>query len=352
MTEFRRDPIAGHWVLVHTEDSMGPKDFDIEDHAPYQQGICQFCAGRESFTPPEVDAVRLNGSSANHTGWNVRVVPNKFPALRIEGNIDKRLNGIFEMSNGVGAHEVIIETPDHSKQLADLSDEEVGYVLRKYQSRINDLTGDKRFKYIIVFKNYGESAGASIEHSHSQVIALPMIPQHVLDELRGTITYYDQHQRCVYCDIIQQEYADKDRIVAENKDFITFCPFVSRYPFECWVLPKRHKSQFNTLPDGERQSLAAILRETMQRIKLALSDPSYNYYLHVPPINFDDQETIVLDEDNEIKVKSSWFQSYHWHMEIVPNLSKISGFEWGTGFYVVRTSPSVAAKHLRDVFVK
>ena len=352
MTEFRRDPIVGQWVLVHTDDSLTPSDFEKEDHILYQQAICQFCSGREHFTPPEVDSIRLNGSAPNQSGWNVRVVPNKFPALRIEGNIDKRLTGMFEMANGVGAHEVVIETPDHTKQMADLTQEDVFNVIKKYQSRLNDLTGDKRFKYIVIFKNYGESAGASIEHSHSQIIALPMIPQHVLDELRGTITYFDQHQRCVYCDIVQQEYTDKERLVTENKDFITICPFVSRYPFECWILPKKHSSQFNTLSDDERRSLAAILRETLLRIKVCLSDPSYNYYLHIPPINFEEHETISIDKESDLSVKSSWFQRYHWHMEIVPNLSKISGFEWGTGFYVVRTSPSVAAKCLREVSIK
>jgi UDPglucose--hexose-1-phosphate uridylyltransferase len=204
-------------------------------------------------------------------------------------------------------------------------------VLKQYQRRIIDLTGDKRFKYIIVFKNYGKSAGTSVEHAHSQIIALPMVPKYVAEEIEGARAYYEQNQRCVFCDIIDQEHQDQARIIAENDDFIAFCPFVPRYAFECWVAPKRHDSKFVAMDERVRDALAQILKETLLRLKICLSDPSYNFFLHNEPVNAGDQK------------------AFHWHIEIDPKLTRTTGFEWGTGFYVVRTSPEAAAGYLRDV---
>jgi len=232
MIELRRDPIIGQWVSVCVRNSLGPEHYEKEDQSSKHEATCQFCPGKEHHTPPEVDAIRAKRSEANRLDWQARVIPNKFPALKIEGNIDERTEGIFQLSNGVGAHEVIIETPVHGKNLADYTTEEMTNVIKLYQRRLRDLTGDKRFKYIIIFKNYGESAGTSVEHAHSQIIALPMIPKYVLEKLEGTKAYYNQHQRCVFCDMIQQEYQDKKRIFSENEDFIAFCPFVSRYAFD------------------------------------------------------------------------------------------------------------------------
>ena len=331
MTELRRDPVIGQWVNVHTEDSLGPDRYDKEDQTPRHEATCQFCPGREHQTPPEVDAVRVKNSAPNAPGWQVRVVPNKFPALKIEGNIDMAKEGMFDMSNGIGAHEVLIETPVHGKNLADFTEKETADVIKLYQNRMRDLTGDTRFKYIIIFKNYGESAGTSVEHAHSQIIALPMIPKYVLEKIEGAKAYYNEHKRCVFCDMVTQEREDQKRIFCENDDFIAFCPFVSRYAFEYWIMPQHHDSNFAEMNDKKRAALANILRETLLRLKNCLSDPSYNYYLHVAPINTGGEE------------------GFHWHIEIVPKLRRTTGFELGTGFYVVRTSPEAAAGYLRRV---
>lgn len=333
MSEFRRDPIIGQWVIVHTHDSWSSEKYEKDPHYIRQAVNCQFCPGKEHFTPPEIDAIRENGSTPNQPGWKVRVISNKFPALRVEGEIDRRHVGIYDVSNGVGAHEVVIETPDHHKGLADLEEGDVADVLKKYQSRMVDLARDRRFKYIIIFKNYGESAGTSVEHPHSQIIALPMVPEYVLKELSGARRYYEEHKRCLFCDIIEQEYRDKERIIAQNEEFIVFAPFAPRYPFECWILPKKHSSQFASIAEHERLSLAQLLKDCLARIKLCLSDPSYNFYLHVSPVNYEGEE------------------SYHWHLEIVPRLTQFSGFEWGSGYYVVRTSPEDAAQYLREVSI-
>ena len=330
MSELRRDPVIGQWVIVHKEGSLGPESYEKEDQAPKHAATCQFCPGREYQTPPEVDAIRTNGSKANTPDWQVRVVPNKFPALKIEGDLDGRVNGLFEMSNGIGAHEVLIETPDHNKNIADYTQKEVSNVIKLYQKRIVDLTGDKRFKYIIIFKNYGESAGTSVEHAHSQIIALPMIPKYVAQKIEGAKAYYDQKKRCIFCDIIEQEHQDQSRILVENDDFIAFCPFVPRYAFEYWIMPKEHDSKFATIDSGRRNALAGILKDTLLCLKNCLSDPSYNFYLQNAPVNTGGEER------------------FHWHIEIVPKLTRTTGFELGTGFYVVRTSPEAAAGYLRD----
>lgn len=330
MADQRRDPIIGRWVIVESrEKSLGPEAYEKEPHKPAEQAICQFCSGRETQTPHEVDAIRPQHSAPNSPDWLARVVPNKFPALKIEGGLDHHGIGIYDMSNGVGAHEVLIETPDHGKNLADLPAEHVAHVIRLFQSRSLSLAQDKRFKYIMVFKNYGQSAGASVEHAHSQIIALPMVPKYVHEELEGAERYYDFRGRCVFCDMIRHEYKDVRRIVVSNDSFLGFCPFVPRFPFETWIFPKDHGLDFLTMGDAQRHHLAVILKDVLLRMKICLSDPSYNFYLHVPPVDYKNKD------------------SYHWHIEIVPQLTRVAGFEWGTGFYVVRTAPSVAAEYLR-----
>jgi UDPglucose--hexose-1-phosphate uridylyltransferase len=331
MGELRRDPIIGQWVVVATDkESLTPVAYAKQHHVLTQQAVCQFCSGREGYTPFEVDAIRFDGSQANTPGWAARAIPNKFPALKIEGSLDKSGIGIYDLSNGIGAHEVIVETPKHEKDLVDLSAEEISYVLRLYLNRGLALAKDKRFKYIMVFKNYGESAGASIEHAHSQIIALPMVPKLVKAELDGAGNYGKFRGRCLFCDILEQEYADEERIVAQNDRFVAFCPFVPRHPFENWIMPKEHDSDFFALKDEDMMALAGILKEMLSRIKKVLGC-SYNFYIHTAPVGYKEKEM------------------YHWHIEIIPQLVKVKGYEWGTGLYLVPTSPAVAAGYLRDI---
>lgn len=331
MGELRRDPIIGQWVVVATDqESLTPKAYEKQISELTQEAVCQFCPGREGNTPPEVDAIRFDGSERNTPGWGARAVPNKFPALKIEGNIDKRGEGIFDMANGIGAHEVVIETADHKRDLADLSVDEVSHVLRLYLNRGLALAKDKRFKYIMVFKNYGDSAGTSVEHAHSQIIALPMVPKLVKAELDGSRNYVKFRGRCLFCDILEQEYADEDRIVVQNDKFVGFCPYAPRYPFENWIMPKEHQADFFKLKDADMMDLAFILKEMLARAQKCLGC-SYNFYIHTAPVGYKDKEM------------------YHWHIEIVPKLLRSKGYEWGTGLYMVPTSPAVAAGYLRDI---
>jgi UDPglucose--hexose-1-phosphate uridylyltransferase len=330
MPELRREPIVGRWIVIKAEPALLPEHFEKEDHTPRKQSTCPFCAGKENLTPAEIEAVRPADTKANTAGWKVRTIPNKFPALNAEGTFEKLGVGMYDMTTGVGAHEVVVETPDHYRQLADLSVEELISVLDTYISRSRKLTKDKRYKYICIYKNFGEAAGASLEHAHSQIIALPMVPKFVVEELDGSRNYFRYRGRCIFCDIIHQEHQDKERIVNENSDFLAFCPFAPRFAFETWIIPKRHAADFTAMSIGEKKELAKMLKDILVRIKTVLSNPSYNFFLHIAPNDYDAPE------------------SYHWHIEIIPKLTQSVGFEWGTGLYIVPTPPQVAARYLRQ----
>jgi UDPglucose--hexose-1-phosphate uridylyltransferase len=330
MPELRREPVVGRWVVIKSEPALRPEDFEKEDHTPRKQSTCPFCDHKEYLTPPEVEAIRPSDTKPNAPGWKVRAVTNKFPALKPEGTLDKLGVGMYDMTSGVGAHEVVIETPDHNRQMADLSLEELQGVLDIYINRTKKLMQDKRFKYVCIFKNFGESAGASLEHAHSQVVALPMVPKFVSEELEGSKNYYRYRGRCIFCDIIHQEHQDKERIVAENSDFIAYCPFAPRFAFETCIIPKRHAADFLNMGGSDKQALARILKDILMRIKTVLSNPSYNFFVHIAPSQYDAPE------------------SYHWHIEIIPKLTRSVGFEWGTGLYIVPTPPNDAARFLRQ----
>jgi UDPglucose--hexose-1-phosphate uridylyltransferase len=331
MSELRRDPIGGRWVIVDTDHPHKPEDYEFEA-ASFKGGTCPFCYGNESMTPPEIEAIRDPHTHANASGWQVRVVPNKFPALQVEGDIDRRGLGMYDMSNGVGAHEVLIETPYHQKDICDLLNSEVENFLSMYCRRALDLAKDRRFKYIMVFKNFGAAAGASLEHPHTQIIALPMIPKNALEEIKGAQDFFEYRERCIFCDIIRQETQEAERVVLENKYFLAFCPFVSRFPFEIWIIPKKHNGYFCHMPQEEMPALAQMLKDIVTKLKKLFPNVSYNYIMHSSPVNGDGSS-----------------EGYHWHIEFMPKLTRTAGFEWGSGFYLVATPPELAAKYLRDV---
>ncbi len=335
MSELRRDPIGGRWIIVNTDEPAQPKDYEHESKHDWRQGVCPFCYGNESLTPPEIIAIRDGSTSANTPGWQVRVVPNKFPALQIEGDLERRPLGLYDMSNAIGAHEIIIETPYHHKDLSDLQDSELTSILHIYAQRSLDLERDRRFKYVMIFKNFGPSAGASLEHPHTQIIALPMVPKNVKEEIVGAQKYFEYRERCIFCDMLRQEIEEKERVVVENKYFIAFCPFVSRFPFEVWIMPKKHTSYFCQTPYEEMPHLASLLRMVIAKFKKVFGNPEYNFIIHTSPIN---SEGTSVD-------------GYHWHLEFMPKLTRVAGFEWGTGFYLVPTPPENAAKFLREASV-
>jgi UDPglucose--hexose-1-phosphate uridylyltransferase len=329
MSQLRKDPVLGRWVIISTERGKRPTDFVHEKEAK-KGGFCPFDEGNEDKTPPEVLAYRKSGSARDTPGWQVRVVPNKFPALAIEGDLDRAGEGMYDKMNGVGAHEVIIETPDHNARLADLSVDHVALVVKAAQDRMVDLQGDTRFRYIQLFRNRGSAAGASLEHPHSQLIALPILPKRLIEELAGSKKYYGYKERCVFCDIVAQEMWTRARVVCENDACITIVPFAARFPFETWTLPKKHLPSFELMDEVTRRGFAQALKETLQRMNAALDDPPYNLIVHTCPCGERD------------------LAYYHWHVEIMPTLTKVAGFEWGSGFYINPTPPEEAARYLRD----
>lgn len=330
MPELRKDPVIGRWVIISTERSHRPSDWKVAPEPP-GDGFCPFCPGNEDKTPPEILAYRPESTERDVPGWIVRVVPNKFPALQIEGELNRRGEGIYDMMNGVGAHEVVIETPDHPKTLVDLEVEHICRILIFFRERMLDLKKDRRFKYILVFKNHGRAAGASLEHSHSQLIATPIVPKRVTEEIEGSTRYYNYKERCIFCDIVRQESQAEKRIVVHSERFISHTPYASRFPFECWILPVQHYSHFESMPDEEYADLAAVLKETLVRIDRTLGNPPYNFIIHTSPVQ-----------------EQSFFE-YHWHMEIMPKVTHVAGFEWGSGFYINPTPPEVAAEQLRSL---
>jgi UDPglucose--hexose-1-phosphate uridylyltransferase len=334
MSELRRDPVVGRWVIIAAERARRPAAFPkTKDAAPPAAGLCPLCPGQEALTPPEIMAYRQHGTPANQPGWTVRVVPNKFPALHIEGDLGREGVGLYDRMNGVGAHEVIIESPEHKLSLADLPPKRIEDVLWAFHDRIVDLKRDLRLRYILIFKNHGAAAGATLEHPHSQLIALPIVPTSVSDEIEGCRAHFQQKERCIYCDIVRQELADGARVVAENPEFLCVTPFAPRFAFETWILPKRHAAYFEESQKNQIELLARILSETLRRQGRVLADPAYNFILHSSPLH----------------EKTGDF--YHWHVEIMPKLTEVAGFEWGTGFYINPVAPEEAAAFLREAEV-
>jgi UDPglucose--hexose-1-phosphate uridylyltransferase len=331
MPELRRDPVTGRWVIIATDRQKRPNDFRIERPIVLGREQCPFCPGQEALTPPEVLSYRPNGGAPNSSGWDVRVVPNKFPALQVEGSLDRSGEGMFDRMNGIGAHEVIIETPDHDRTLAAMAEPEIERILWAYRERIQDLQRDVRLKYILIFKNHGATAGATLEHTHSQLIALPIVPDFVREEIDGARRHYDVKDRCVFCDIIRQDLVDGRRIILENADIVALAPYAPRFAFETWLLPRRHAARFEEAPRHEYESLARVLKAVLQRMDRALETPPFNLVVHTAPF---------AEEIGHL---------YHWHLEIMPKLTRVAGFEWGTGFYINPTPPEEAAHVLRSV---
>jgi UDPglucose--hexose-1-phosphate uridylyltransferase len=291
--------------------------------------FCPFCPGNEQKTPPEVLAYR-NGGAPNAPGWNLRVVPNKFPALRVEGELDREGEGIYDRMNGVGAHEVLIETPDHNLTFSELPERRIEELFWAYRERILDLKKDIRLRYIVMFKNHGEAAGASLEHTHSQLIALPVVPKRVQEEIDGAKRYFDFKERCIYCDIVRQDVSEGSRLVLETDHFLVLSPWAPRFPFETWIVPRAHRSHYENSETSAIQNLAWVTKMTMRKIDKVLERPPYNCVIHTAP------------------VQEGSMAHYHWHVEIIPKLTKVAGFEWGTGFYINPTPPEESARYLRD----
>jgi UDPglucose--hexose-1-phosphate uridylyltransferase len=335
MSQFRKDVFTGRWVIVAETEAVRPRDFRFKKFTR-ETRFCPFCETHEASTPPEIFAVRPGGSRPNGPGWKVRVVPNAQLRLRIEGDLARRPEGFHDMMNGVGADEVIVETPRHDRSLHELEVGEVADVIRTWVARLIDLEGDKRIRYVLIFKNHGEEAGAhTITHSISQLMALPVTPRVIKAKLMAARDYYGLKERCLYCDVLHQELTERKRLVAESDDFVSLAPFASRSPFELGVFPKVHCSAFSRMSSGQIESLARLLRDVLQRLDKALGGPPYNLALQDRPfLRPREGYWKTIEED------------FHWHLEILPQVIGLTGFERASWFFYNPVPPELAARCL------
>ncbi|MFH0793254.1 MAG: galactose-1-phosphate uridylyltransferase [bacterium] len=344
MSILRKDPLSDSWVIFSEERTIRPQLFiHPETRLPVPAvNYCPFCPGHESETPPEIRAHRPNGGHPNGPDWQIRTIPNKFAVLRVEEQLRRHGDGIYDTMEGVGAHEIIIETPNHDSDIVSYPLDHLVRLLAMYRERATDLMRDERLRYIQLFRNYGFSAGQALSHPHSQIIALPIIPSSVQDVLRSVSEHYEQKERCLLCDIISQEIKDRSRVILENDAFLCICPFASKFPFEAQIYPKRHQAFFTTTTDEELPQLATALQVVLRALKNALADPPYNYILHFAPSYSGEQHQ---------RLRRRLFEEFHWYVEVIPRITRLAGFEVGTGCFINPTLPEKAAAYLRDMIV-
>ena len=332
MPELRKDPMMRRWVVMAPDRAKRPMQ-SVQTPVSVGTDFDPFAEGNEASTPPEILAFRNPDSVANGPGWRVRVVPNKYPALQFEPSLEISREGIYEMMNGLGTHEVIIECPHNETNLSRLGVDNVREVMAAYRDRMIDLKRDRRLAHALIFKNNGILAGASLPHSHSQLIASPVVPIAIWEEIQGALEYFNNQRRSIFDEMILQEVATGTRMVLDSPGFVAFCPYASRFPFETWVLPKEQCSHFENIRPESIDELGYVMKTVLGKQERVLDDPPYNYVLHSAP--FDQLE----------------LPHFRWHFEIFPRLTRVAGFEWGSGFYINPVFPEDAAKRLRDATV-
>jgi UDPglucose--hexose-1-phosphate uridylyltransferase len=330
MSEYRQDPLSRRWVIIGCDERASRPNEFVEATSRDGNVSCPFCPGHEADTPPTVASYSANGKGS----WLVRVVPNRYPALLADVAPCPNCQPLSPKATpgavpGFGRHEVIIESPRHIASLSELNDGEAELVFTAYRDRIRDLKADGRYRYVQIFKNAGAAAGASLEHIHSQLLALPAVPEVVEQGLVSCSEHFQRNQRPLLLDLIDQEEQAASRIVAKTQHYIAFCPFASRFPYEVWIVPCRHQPRFESLQAGELGELSRLAREVIGCIERAVGQVAYNYFIHTLPFD------------------SPAHDHYHWHIEIIPRLTKVAGFEWSTGCFINPYPPESAAAHLR-----
>lgn len=326
--ELRQNPVTGNWVVVSRDET--------HDYSSYNDpAFCPLCQGNEDKTPPEIYAIGEN-RHPNSPGWSLRIVPDKFPALQPEGKLDRRGDGLFNKMSGIGAHELMVETPDHYMTLAAMPVEKITDIFKAFRDRIKELKKDERFRYVLAFKNHGMAAGAAFVHSHSSIIASPFTPRRVKDEFRGAREYFEFKGRCIFCDIIRQEQEAAKRVVYENSDFIAILAFAPRYRYETWILPKRHET-FIEKSYLNLTLLADVTKFVLGRINDCLDTPAYNLTLHNGPNLLSNRQGVYWETIHD---------DFHWHVEILPRVDPLSGSERSSIFGLSPIFPEEAAKKM------
>jgi len=336
MAELRRDPLLDRWIITGTAKGESLEEL-ITTYKKVDSQQCPFCEGKEKETLPEVFAVRQTGSGADTPGWQVRVIPTRTQTLTPQGELQKRgEGGIYDLENAIGSHEIIIVSPKHLTHFSQLSPEEIAEVIKVYRLRLQELGKNNLCRYALIFHNQG-AGPVAVEHAHSQIVALPFVPKTIREEINGAKKYYNFKMRCIFCDILEQEIETNKRVVLENEDYLAFTPFASRFPFEVWILPKRHGCCFVESEEKTFSNLGVVLKNTLTSIEKVLANPPLNFILHTAPLRYQE-----LDEGEIIS------DVYHWHFEILPHALPAGGFEWGGDFYLNPPLPEVTAKILRE----
>lgn len=330
--ELRKNLVTREWVIIAKGRGRRPSDFAKkggEEALPEHDEKCPFCPGNESQTPAEVFALR-DGGKPNTAGWKVRVIPNKFAALRETGSDAVRTIGLHSARDGFGAHEVIVESPAHNIDLWEMEQGQVEGVIESYWQRYLAYEAQEPLQHVLLFRNHGLQAGTSLAHPHSQLIAAPVMPHQLQLELQGGAAYWEYLGRCVYCALIEDERNSGERVVLETEHFLAVTAFAGKYPFETWILPKRHAIRFAAMSEAEAGDLARVVKDVLGRLAGCLGRPSYNFAIHSAP----------TAEHN--------VRAYHWHIEIFPRLTTLGGFELGSNIYINVVAPEDAADALRE----
>lgn len=331
MPELRQNRFTKEWVVIATERAKRPEELTVKREAKQVASYvatCPFCAGNEAMAPPEVMHI------SEGKGWKVRVVPNKFAALAREGDLWRRVQRSQRTMSGVGIHDVIVETPDHALTTAILPLSDVAHILYAYRQRFHDVSTDPRIAHVTIFKNHGLTAGASLEHPHSQLIATPVISSQVRGRLHEALRHYDEFGECIFCEVMKEELEERERIVVESKHFVAMEPYASPSPFNTHIYPRRHMASFGDITDRELKDLAEVLRTVLAKLYRGLNDPDFNYSIRTAP------------------AEAAGVKYYHWYVSIIPRLTRVAGFELGSGMFINTVLPEAAAEFLRNVKVE
>ena len=329
MSELRYNIINREWVVIATERAKRPLDFKKPQKEikplPVHRDDCPFCPGNEGDRSDETFCL------GDCKDWKVRSIYNKFPAFSPKEKLERVNNGIYHSIKGYGIAEVIIENPRHNAVTALMTDEEVENIIKAYKSRYISIRKQKGIEAVTIFRNHGPGAGTSLEHPHSQLIATPIVPPQIRNRIESAVGFFDSTGKCIFCAMLEEELAAKERLVLESDKFVSFLPYAGAAPFVTWIFPRRHMSAFSDIDDAEIKDLAAILKNTLAKLYFGLNNPDFNYTIR----------SIPLKEDGT--------QYFHWYISIVPRISHPAGFELGSGIFINASLPEESAEFLRQV---
>lgn len=329
MPELRQNILTKEWVIIATERAKRPKELARQvtpKPVAHHVAACPFCTGNEDKTPPEILRV-----PAENSAWQVRVIPNKFAALARDAEPLRTIHRSRHSIGGFGVHDVIIETPDHAGAIALMEENNVANVLRVYKSRYDALSLDHRIAHVTIFKNHGIDAGTSLEHPHSQLVATPVISSQVRGRFQVALQHFDDYGECMFCQMMAEEIAEEDRVVMMTEHFIALEPFASPTPFATHIYPRRHMASFGDISATEITDLARMLKKILGKLYYGLGDPDFNYTLRCAPAEL------------------AGVKYFHWYMSIIPRLTRVAGFELGSGMFINTVPPESAAEFLRNV---